>query len=186
MDPASALTSGTGTVHAQLVIGAPQRLSLPTWWLSVLSICLMTGCVVLPPTAEAPVDLTPFLTVLRASPEQYKPHTIADPNSGEAFRIEQVATQQVDESALHYYWYYDWDGSSTVLDISAVCQSHLTCTVVVCDRPGNTKKEHKLLAVVSSAALVDGAVQPTDFPTNTVYDTVQWQLVNEKTCVTAP
>lgn len=146
----------------------------------------MTSCVVLPPTAEPPTDLTPFLTVSSVSPPQYKPHTIADPNAGEAFRIEQVTTQQIDESTLHYYWYYDWDGSSTVLDISAVCQSRLTCTVVVCSRPDNTAKEHKLLAVVSSAALVEGAVEPTDFPTNTVYDTVQWQLVSEKTCVSAP
>ncbi len=127
-----------------------------------------------------------MLRVTSVNPDELIPVTINDPKNGHEFKIEGVATQNVDNAGLHYYWYFDWDGSSTVLDISAICQSKPTCTIALCDRPNNTKEAHTLLAVVSSAALLDGAVKPMEFPTSTVADTVQWNIDNKGSCVSVP
>jgi len=144
---------------------------------------LMTSCVVLPPTAEPPAEVPALLNVAKVSPDLFTPFAIDKPHQGQDFKIEKLAIQSLDTTDLHYYWYFDWDGSNPVLDISAVCQSKPTCTIVLCDRPNNTRVNHTLLAVVSSAAQLDGAVTPTDFPPNTVYDAVEWRIDNKGSCL---
>lgn len=178
----AAIAGRAGTVHAQPQPGTRQRQSLHTGWLIVLSTCLLTSCVVLPPTADPPADVPPLLNIAQVTPVLFTPFEIDKPLAGIDFKIEKLATQSIDPTSLHYYWYFDWDGSNPMLDIFAVCQSKPTCTIFVCDHAYNKRADHTVLAVVSSAAQLDGAVTPTDFPPNTVYDAVEWRIDNKGSC----
>ena len=177
-----AVVQRAGTVHASLQTGTRQQ-SLRNWIATVISTCFISSCVVLPPTADPPADVPALLNVAKVNPDLFTPFRINDPKKGQDFKIEKLTTQNLDTAGLHYYWYFDWDGSNPVLDISAVCQSKPTCTIVICDRPNNTRTDHTLLAVVSSAAQLDGAVTPTDFPPDTVFDAVEWRIDNKGSCV---
>ena len=136
----------------------------------------------LPPTADPPAELPPFVRIDTVAPALFTPFTL-NPNTASEFKIEKVTTQSIDESTLHYYWYFDWNASDTVLDGFAVCLPNATCTFKVCSRPGNTKGGHTLLAVVSSAALLPEAVSPTQFPPDTAWDAVQWNISSQGDCV---
>ena len=125
---------------------------------------------------------TAILKIDSVAPESLAPVAAAEPNSCAAFRIEQVSTANVDTANLHYYWYYDWDPGDPVLDTAAICQDKSTCSLGVCARPLADKSEHRLLVVVSSAALLATAVSPTDFPAGTAFDAVDWQIELKGTC----
>ncbi len=172
--------------HAQPPTGARQRQSLRGWWLNVVSAMFMTSCVVLPPTADPPAAVPPILQIKQVSPEQFTPFLVINPTQGtdSQFRVNSVFTQGVDPSTLHYSWYYDWDASQTVLDIAAVCRDKNSCDVLVCTFRNPGAKEHTLLAVVSSAVQLGGAVTPTDFPPGVVWDSVEWRIqVTGNICV---
>jgi hypothetical protein len=167
-----------GTVHAPQASGSQQQ-SLRRWWLSVISACLFTSCVVLPPTADPPAAVPPVLKIATVTPSRFIPTLVSNANESKYFNIEQPFTLGIDATNLHYYWYYDYDDKTKVLDSYVICFSRgASCPVVVCDRPKNTEENHRLLAVVSSGPLLDTAIGPTDFATNTVYDTVTWDIDN--------
>ena len=174
--------TSAGTVHAQPTLGTQQRWSLRAWWLSVMSLCLMTSCVVLPPTADPLAAIPAVLSIRSVTPPLFTPFTVKTPHVGADFHVENVATQSLDPASLHYYWYLDWDNTNSVLDVSAVCQSKPTCTIVICDHANKERADHTLLAVVSSAAQLETAVTPTDFPPDTVYDAVEWRINNVGSC----
>ena len=165
-----------GTVPAQLEIGARPRLLRRNWWLNVLTVCLLTSCVVLPSTAEPPAAVAPILKIAGVSPPMYTTYPVGDPHQGSEFKVDQLSTQSLDVTNLYYYWYYDWNVTNPVLDTFSVCSDKPTCTIVLCDRSNNTSTDHTLLVVVSSAAQLDGAVTPTDFPPDAVWDAREWRI----------
>ena len=174
-----------GTVHAPQASGSQRQLPR-NWWLSVISACLFTSCVVLPPTADPPAEVPPILKIEKVDPDPLEPKLVLEPSKGQPFSIAGVTSQGLDPANLHYYWYYDYKSQSGVLDAFATCQNKPTCSVFICEHAKSKNEFHTLLAVVSSAPLIADAVNPTDFPTSTVYDSLQWQIDNQGGCVVSP
>lgn len=178
-------TKRTGTDPAQPVHGTRQPQSLPAGWMYLLMACLLTSCVVLPPTADPPAEVPPLLNIAQVNPPLFTPLVI-DPRVAQDFKVEKLETQSVDPNTVQYYWYLDWNVTDPTLTKYAVCQNKARCTVYLCGRANGADQNHTLLAVVSSAAQLDTAATPTDFPAGTAYDAVEWRIEPKGSCPPSP
>ena len=173
-----------GTLPASPHTGTRQLLTLRAWVVFVISV-LTSACVVLPPTADAPAVVPPYLKIEKdkVEPVFHSAVKVQLPAGTEEFRIVgALSTFEVDPALVRYQWYYDFDPTAHNLDRFATCGSKPTCTIFICGWQNNKEVTHRLLVVASTALPLENAVSPTDFAPGVLFDAVEWQIEKVGDC----
>ena len=145
----------------------------------MISLLASTACVVLPPTADPPAAVPPYLKIEKdkVSPAFHSVVPVNMPAGTQEFDIVvALAFHGVDPAAVRYQWYYDYDPAANNLDRFATCGSKPTCKIFICGWQNNKEKTHRLLVVASTALPLEDAVTPTDFAPGVLFDAVEWQI----------
>ncbi len=138
------------------------------------------GCVVLPEPLPIPVADEPLIHINKNLLEPSLDDT-APVDRGDLAKYDvRTAVEDRDiNGPLRYAWYSDFDPTTGIpVQNYVTCAGAELCVLAPCKAfISPLKDSHKLLLVVSEAALKsDVSTNPFDFPKDTAYDWVEWQV----------
>ena len=151
-----------------------------------LALCGLISCVVTPdPLPKADVG-APLLHIAKQFVDPLLESRIPI-NKGEPaiFDVRKAVEVRGTTGALHYGWYGDVaEGSGIPVVFYKACDDQPLCFLNACRGFINPKAPlHKLLLVVSDAALANDATSPVEFPAGTAFDWVEWQVELTGECI---